>query len=353
MRMHDLEDRLHQLADPVSAPPGTSARAAIMRRATVLRRRRRALQATGASVVMVLAVAAGTLLRQGGGDGQDVELGPVTRDEGSLPALTVDLDGWEVVSAEDDVQPQVSGSDQSGGSMQVFTNLSGQSVPLVIVQHEVVADPASPAQGAEQVDLCGTTQADLQRGAGIRLRWDPQAGDSLAELHAWGLSEEDAVDFACSLQPKSTDISYPGTETPLGFVVGEVPDSWQEVPLESDRPDGLLRRSQLQPSSPGDDQQLSITISVGNPGPWLVEDAFVDSWAVAGETVEVMGQDGLLRPIPEGAGEADGWVLTWLRTDQVAVSIRMEGLDRQAVDDVIDGLRELTNAEWQDLTEPT
>jgi hypothetical protein len=95
MNPSPLDDRLHRLADQVTAPPTAAARQAITRKAGVLRRRRRVRNAVGGGVLALAVVAGGLALM--GEPADDVETdpsGPAGRGSMPLPALTVELAGW-------------------------------------------------------------------------------------------------------------------------------------------------------------------------------------------------------------------------------------------------------------------
>ena len=93
-----LEDRLNRLADGLVAPPTPEARQAIGHRTGVLRRRRRARQAAGVGALVLAAVAGSIAVTR--------DTAPEARTDfadhrTALPALTLDVDGWDVVAAED------------------------------------------------------------------------------------------------------------------------------------------------------------------------------------------------------------------------------------------------------------
>ena len=91
-----LEDRLNRLADGLVAPPTPEARDAIGHRTGVLRRRRRARQAAGVGALVLAAVAGSiAVTRDTAPEARSGYAG--LRTPGRSPALTLDIDGWEVV----------------------------------------------------------------------------------------------------------------------------------------------------------------------------------------------------------------------------------------------------------------
>src|SRR4029453_6039053 len=103
-------------------PATDAALEAVRRRTGGLRRRRQVRYAAGAGVLMVMVVAGGMALR---GHRAALEAGPMAsaRDGsgGPVPALTVDLDGWELVRAEERPADEVHVEDAAfEGALQVF-----------------------------------------------------------------------------------------------------------------------------------------------------------------------------------------------------------------------------------------
>jgi hypothetical protein len=214
MNLSPLDDHLHRLADQLTAPPTPAAREAIVRRAGVLRRRRRVRNAVGGGV-LALAVVAGVLAVKGE-QPDDVEMGPAGpagRGSVSLPALTVDLAGWAIVAVEDtNVPADVAGSEDRAwqGALQVFRRPGDLTGPSVVLHHQAASDPvvAEPGDLTVAVD---DTEAYLRRAGeqSLALRWNADHGDAHAGVQAWGLSEDQLIDFADGLRPKDDDISFP------------------------------------------------------------------------------------------------------------------------------------------------
>src|SRR5262245_32316709 len=128
-----LEDRLNRLADRLEAPATPDARQAIGRRAAMLGRRRQVRNVVGRGLLVLLVAAGALALRLG--DPAYVEIDPAGPPSGSLPALMADVDGWQVVAAEDTAAPPDGGatSDPAWGSLQVFRrpgDLTGPSIFL-------------------------------------------------------------------------------------------------------------------------------------------------------------------------------------------------------------------------------
>ena len=208
-----LEDKLHSLADLLDAPASTTARQAIGRRTRVLRRRRRARNTVlGVAVVVAVAGLLSLLSR-----GTDVETGP-SNPGYTLPAITVDLDGWEVASAEEALDE--SPVDPLDGSYQVFRRPGELVGPTVFVAHTPSSDTVVPMEGQETVGVRGRDGALTEGNQSITLTWNPPPpnGDSTAYLYAWDLPREEVIAIANSLETLGDGLGYPVTpDMKFGF----------------------------------------------------------------------------------------------------------------------------------------
>ncbi len=347
MNLSPLDDHLHRLADQLTAPPTPAAREAIARKAGVLRRRRRARNAVGGGM-LALAVVAGVLAVKGE-QPNDVEMGPAdsTRGSVSLPALTVGLAGWEIVAVEEtDVPADVTATDDPvlEGSLQVFRRPGDLAGPSVVLHHLAASDPVVAEPGDRTVAI-GDTEVYL-RGTGeqsLTLRWNPDHGDTYALLQAWGVSEDQLVEFVDGLRRKDDDISYPPSpDDELGFVASVLPGGLEEVlmnPVNEKRPG--LRRLVLEAG----ERTAEVVIDEG--GEPAFEDELADRLATAGE-VEAMSV--LQRPAVAVEHPGDGrWSLIWRHTGQAVVVATLAGVDRSTVADFAAGIREVTEDEWRDM----
>lgn len=58
----------------------------------------------------------------------------------------------------------------------------------------------------------------------------------------------------------------------------------------------------------------------------------------------MLGHPAVLVEHPDGR-----WSLVWRQTDEATVIASLSGVDRSTVDDVVGGLDEISEGEWQDL----
>jgi hypothetical protein len=343
MNMSPLDDHLHHLADRVTAPATPEARQAISRRSGVLRRRRQVRNAVGGGVLALALLAGGLALR--GDDRPDVEMGPAEPGSGSLPALTVDLDGWAIVDVEDTAFGVHLGDDPVWeGSLQEFRRPGELTGPYVVLQHTVASDALMAEEGDQTVAIGDASGYLRQTGpSSITLRWGPQNSDAHAYLQAWGLSPDEVVEFAQGLEPNDDSIEHPqAPDEQFGFVATWLPDGIEEYPGEpvnADRPS--VRRVFLERES-GEPGIVRVDIRHGDE--MAFEDSLDDLQVTdgTGERLSILDRPAVLVERPDNE-----WLLLWRHTDDAVVVVSLLGVDRSTVDDVADGIREMPEEEWQ------
>jgi hypothetical protein len=338
-----LEDRLNRLADHVAAPATPDARQAIGRRTARLRRRRRRRQvrnAVGGGLVALLVLAGAAALQANDPDVETDIAGP-----GELPALTVDLDGWQIVDAEDTTAAPDTADvyDPASGSLQVFRRPDDLAGPSVFLRHEGASDPVAETPAAERVTI-GGSQGYLEQTGPDRytVSWNPAQTDSHAYLEARGLERGEVVDFANGLRLKDPDIHYPPTPgTRFGFDAQRPPKGLEEVPVSPASPGSNTVRH-LVAERPG----ATIEITIDDRGVASFETHLGRLLAAGGaaEEVSVLGHPAVLVEHPDGR-----WSLVWRQTDEATVIASLSDVDRSAVDDFVGGLDEISEGEWQDL----
>jgi hypothetical protein len=343
-----LEEHLRRLADPVEAPASASARGAIDRRVDVLRGRRRARNAMGGGLLVAAIVAGGMALR--GVKTVEDQDGQIAASGSGLPAFSVEVDGWDVTEATDqfDHAPDpeewiLAGTDVS---LQVFRRTGDLIGPVVYVTHSASSDAVVPVDGQESVAVGDAIGAIKQLDDSVDMIWNPEHGDSTATLKARGLSEDEAVAFAADLEMKDPErISFPpAPDAEFGFVPGELPDGLEEVTgLRSLGPD-YQRDNRLLRLADG---TRTIDVEVANGGAIFFEALLNDLLFTPDEVeqVTVLGHDAVL----VHDGKAQRWNLVWRHTSDTSVRITLTGGDRATVDQIVDGLQEISEDEWDDI----
>ena len=351
MKMPGLEDHLHDLADRVSAPATDAALQAVGRRTGVLRRRRQVRYAAGAGVLMVVVVAGGMALR---GHRADIEAGPVASgrygsdgSDGAVPALTVDLDGWELVRAEERPPDQVHVEDAAfEGALQVFHRRGDLVGPSVYLTHTPAADAAVGADVAAQsqtVDIAGAPGYLYSPGTdSYELSWNA-VGDSVVSLRSWGLSEEEVLAFARGLQPKDGDgqIVYPpASEDQFGFVATDAPDGLVEVDL----PPVIRTPSNARVVELAQDAAtVQLQTWRGNERDFETDLGDLLRSTDQVEQLSVMDHTGVVFTLAED----ETTVVTWRPDDTTVASLVATGVDPATLDDLLASVRELSEEEWQ------
>jgi hypothetical protein len=331
-----LEDRLNRLADDVAAPATPDARQAIGRRTARLRRRRQVRNAVGGGLVALLVLAGAVALQTK--DPADVETDIAGPRE--LPALTVDLDGWQVTAAGDETSPP----DTAAGSLQVFRQPDNLAGPSIVLRHEEASDPVAQPSGAVPVTI-GSAHGYLEPTGpeSFTVSWNPEQTDSQAYLEARGLEQGEVLGFASGLRLKDPDINYPpppGTE--FGFLAGRPPKGLREIRMTPVGPGHNAVRS-LVAERPG----ATIRITIDDRGEAAFETNLAELLATAetAEPVPVLGHPAVLVEHPDGGR----WSLVWQQTDDATVVASLTGADRSTVDDFVGGLEEISGDEWREL----
>ncbi len=330
-----LEDHLTRLADGLVAPATPEARQAIGHRTRVLRRRRRAVRAAGSGVV-ALAVIGGIALTRPDPN-PEAEVANPSR----LPTFTLEVPGFEIVTARDGVTV-----DLPIGSEQVFVTPGDPEGPRLVLRHVPSSDAFAPATSDEDVVAVGEAEGRLTHPEPdeLVLRWSPPLGDNTAEIEARGLTQDQVVGFAEGLQAKDQDgFQYPPMlDDTFGFVPTSVPDGLEEVTAD-DAPDGSGPGHLL--VADGDSATAELTVMpADDPDRQATLDALA---ATAGEreALSVLGRPAQLVAGPSGL---TSW-LVWQPQDGVSAVLEVTGGDRSTIDALIDGLREVSEDEWEAL----
>jgi hypothetical protein len=335
-----LEDRLNRLADGLIAPPTPEAREAIGLRTGVLRRRRRARQAAGVGALVLAAVAGSiAVTRDTAPEAQTDFADP----HAALPALTLDVDGWDVVEAEDtEAQTPAAASD---GVVQLFHKAGDVDGPTIALRHQAAGDPVLPLEGADEdaVTIGEVTGYLRQTGAeDFVLRWAPPLGDNAAEIEAHGLARDEVLAFARRLESRDDELQNPPLPGDVfGFEATYLPDGLEEdtVPVTADEPAPARRLVAERASARA---ELTIEAS-GDVAYW----ATVDDLQSAGpaEQVTVMDHPAFLAGRPDELG----WTVVWQPRGATTARITFSGVDRSEIDKVVAGLREIGDDEWDTL----
>jgi hypothetical protein len=335
-----LEDRLSRLVDQVAAPATPDARRAIGRRAARLRRHRQVRNAVGGGLVALFVVAGAVTLQA-----RDPEVDTDIAGPGELPALTIDLDGWPVVAAGDTTATSDAdgGYDPASGSLQVFRRPGDLAGPSVFLRHEAASDVLAPGSGALPVTIGGAEGYIEQTGPdSFTVSWSPAPGDSHAYLEARGLPQGEVVDFANGLRVKDADIRYPPAPgTRFGFVADRLPDELEEVPVS---PAGTGPSAGRRLVAERDGATIEITIDDGGEAAFETNLAELLAAGGAAEQVSVLGHPAVLVEHPDRR-----WSLVWRQTDGATVIASLSDVDRATVDDLVDGLEQISEDEWRDL----
>jgi hypothetical protein len=337
-----LEDRLNRLVDQLAAPATPDARQAIGRRATTLRRRRQVRNAVGGGMLVLLVIAGARALQVD--DPADVETDVAGPTGGTLPALTANLDGWRIVSAEETTTTPAAGDAGDPGSLQVFRRPGDLVGPSIFLHHVAASDAIATDAAAQPVEIRGSEGYLEQTGPdSFTLRWDPRLNDSQADLAARGLTRDQIIEFAKGLQGKDDNITYPPKpDDRFGFVADQLPKGMEEDPVRpTNRDQSVVRRLSLK-RAPG-----TIEVTIDDRGEAGFETRLGELLATGGtaEEVSVMGHPAVLVQRPDIAG----WSLVWRQTDGATVHASLSEVDRSTVDDFIGGLEEITQDDWREL----
>jgi hypothetical protein len=370
-----VEERLERLVGDFAAPATTTALHAIERRTQVLRRRRRVGVATAAGVVgVVVAVAAGLVLRHDDPPPAEptVEIDPVQPPTGdALTAFTVDLDGWEVTAAseEHDVPVGLEGlppdvevpegvlpDPDRPEAAQVFRRPSELAGPTVYLLHTPTADNIGQTMFDVPVTIRGVSGLAWEYEDTVGMTWDPHDGHSTVWLQARGLTLDQVLEFASGLEPQDPTISSPpGPDDRFGFAPTVPVADMVEDPIAPAGSTTVDRRIvELT------DGTNVVRITVDNAGEKLFEEELAGPLGATWTAVTVGDRPAALFSRTEGlvpggdAGPIPGFgqgvaELRWLETTTARVTAEITTADEAQLDTIIDGIRPISEAEWQDI----
>lgn len=327
-----LEDRLNRLADGLIAPPTPEAREAIGHRTGVLRRRRRARQAIAVGALVVVAVAGSlAVTRDAAPEAQTDFADP----HAALPALTLDVDGWDVVEADDTV---------ADGSVQLFRVPGDTDGPTIVLRHQVASDPVLPLDGEEEVAIGDVTGYVRRTSAeDVELRWAPPFGDNAAEIEAHGLSQDEVLEFAEGLESRDDEIHHPPlSDDVFGFEATRLPKGVEED-VGADTPDGTVPARFLVAESASATAQLTIEASGDGAYRATVTDLEQDGEST--EPLTVMGHPAFAVEHPNEFR----WTVVWQPRAAMTAEMILSGVDRATIDGILSGLREIDEDEWDAL----
>jgi hypothetical protein len=335
-----LEDRLNRLADGLIAPPTPEAREAIGHRTGVLRRRRRARQAAGVGA-LVLAALAGSIAvtRDTAPEAQTDFADP----HAALPALTLDVDGWDVVEAEEtEAETPAAASD---GSVQLFYKAGDAEGPSIVLRHHAAGDPVFPLEGADEeaVVIDEVTGYLQQTGAeDFVLRWAPPVGDNAAEIEARGLTRDEVLAFARRLESRDDELQNPPLPGDVfGFEATYLPEGLEEEKDAATDERAPVRRLVAQSAS----ALAELTIEASGDAAYWATVSDLEQSGGPPEQLTVMGHPAYLVEHLD----AFGWTVVWQPRAAVTAEMTLSGIDRAAIDRVVAGLREIDEDEWDAL----
>jgi hypothetical protein len=336
-----LEDRLNRLADGLVAPPTPEAREAIGHRTGVLRRRRRARQAAGVGALVLAAVAGSIAVTRDTAPEAQTDFAD---DGAAVPALTLDVDGWDVVQAVDtEAETPAAASD---GSVQLFHVPGDGEGPTIVLRHHAAGDPVLPLEGAAEEDVAiGEVRGYLrQTGAeDFELRWAPPLGDNAAEIEARGLARDEVLAFARGLESRDDEIQNPPLPgTVFGFDATNLPEGVEEDAgaLASDEP-ALARRVVAESAS----ASAELTIEATGEAAYRATLSDLELSGKPAEPLTVMGEPGFAVEHPDEFR----WTVIWQPRPATTAKLVLSGVDRAMIDGIVSGLREIDEDEWDAL----
>jgi hypothetical protein len=334
-----LEDRLNRLADGLVAPPTPEAREAIGHRTGVLRRRRRARQAAGVGALVLAAVAGSIAVTRDTAPEAQTDFAD---DGAAVPALTLDVDGWDVAEAVDtEAETPAAASDSSVQLFHVPGDVEGPSIAL---RHWAVSDTDVPLAGEDEVTVGAVTGYLRQTGGkDFFLRWAPPIGDNAAEIEARGLTRDEVLAFANGLETRDDELQYPplpGDE--FGFVTTYLPPGVEEDAVP-DTPDEPAPARRLVAESTAAMAELTIAAS-GDAAYWATVSDLEQSGGPL-EPLTVMGHPAFLVAHPDEFR----WTLVWQPRSATTATMTLSGVDRATIDGIVTGLREIDEDEWDAL----
>jgi hypothetical protein len=352
-----LEEILHRLADGLEAPATPTALRRIEQRTGSLRRRR--LVGVAAAVGVVMAATVGGLAVLGDdppGDEVDVQ-GSV--DESGLPAFTLDLDGWQVITARDELDvpwgigPPLSGDD-STEALQVFRVPGDAAGPSISVHHIPTDGPVDQLE--EDVTIGDQPGRAQVRDGDITVNWQIHDGRTQVLLRAYGLSLDQVLDFAEGLRPKDADIaSPPGPGDHFGFDATTPVAGLGEEPPFGARPATVDSRIvRLAKGGADRDRPSFVMITVENVGRRVFEEDLAnadgDDWSevtVDGVPASMLtlGPDYPNAPV---AGE-----LTWMVDEVTRVRVTAHRVTRDELTAIAEGIHPISADEWAEILAET
>lgn len=342
-----LEDRLHRLADPVSASPSETTLNAVHDQTRRLRRRRQVGQGVAAGVLGVVVVAAG-LSATGGDDGTTTtDVGQAaagqTADEPAVELdLDLDLDGFALL--EPSIDSPLTAETPDGGSYQVFRRPDDLLGPTIWLRHEFATDTVVAGAGQETVQVPGAGDGALTvYGQAHDLLWNPDPGlDRAAFLTATGLTRDELLAFAAGLVPTGDEFGLAATYLPAGL---------EEValPAVSDADaDSRMERQRVYDDGTTQVQMLIVDESDAVFEQRMETALLGCAWeehncrnAIANETVEVLGRPALLSV--EGASDRR-WHAYLRLSPQITVDLLVLDADRATLDTILAHLVETAHA---------
>jgi hypothetical protein len=264
-------------------------------------------------------------------------------DDGSaVPALTLDVDGWDVVEAVDtEAETPAAPSD---GSVQLFHVPGDVEGPSIALRHWAASDTDMPLAGEDEVTVGAVTGYLRQTGGkDFVLRWAPPIGDNAAEIEARGLTQDEVLAFANGLETRDDELQYPplpGDE--FGFETTYLPPGVEEDAVP-DAPDEPAPARRLVAESTAATAELTIAAS-GDAAYWTTVSDLEQSGGPL-EQLTVMGEPAFLVEHPDEFR----WTLLWQPRAAMTAEMTLSGVDRAAIDGVVAGLREIDEDEWDAL----
>jgi hypothetical protein len=348
-----IEDRFRRLVDGVEAPATSMAFKAIEGRQRDLRRRRRVGVVVVAGVVM--ATVAGVALRRGSPALEIDPAEPRTEDgaEGGLPALTLDLDGWEVTAASDEhdvpfgLGPPPPGDD-STEAVQVFRQPGELTGPTIYLRHDPGEAPNMDRILPDEVMIGGVRGRAWVFGDDVTMSWNLHDGHTNVWLRAaGGLTLDQVLEFAEGLQPRDGNISLPPSPSDrFGFEATISVAGLAEEPAAAQLPT-IINRRQVTLSN----GTANVQIEIDDAGLRAFED---DLGGLLGtrEHVTVADRPAVLFPQEIQITDTRTMVigeLRWMHTTTSRVMVHFTFVDPTELDDILDGIHQIPEHDWNEL----
>lgn len=337
----DLEDRLHSLAEGISAPATPWARQGIRGRAAVLQRRRRTRATAAAGLCMVTALVGGTVWLSADPDAVHTGATADVRDQGvdlpegdpdRMPAFTIDHPALEVTGLEEKPNPHSPGPDAEDDGHQLFRREGDVLGPFASVWRGRAGLQTTEIQGDGPVEIGGKPgRIDIDEYH-VTVVWDLGDGTAIRIDSAY-LGVEDTLAFARGLRLAGDGVE--ATELPQG--ISETPSTSDPAPNPTERWLDLR-------SSDGTHMIATITTLHGGEAEFLgLVVARLQGTGVNGDAT-VFGRPAVA--ITKESGEIR---LLWRHTTTDIVELEVVASDRVTVDEMIDAITELDDQEWEAL----